>query len=106
MSTINNIYNELTGLDTTISKSLYFQKENKLVRISDHLPRVCNIICSNEDIKSIFLVFVGYVNESDIQDISKNLEYNGIECDYTIVEEEEDTELAIMMVKKFLNNAN
>jgi|SRR5690554_6926433 len=81
-----------------VGKSIYFQYEDTLVRIANHLPVVANIEAYNEDATKVILVFfesdlneVGcygeILTEKKIQDFIES-EMGDFEVEYIFISEE------------------
>lgn len=87
--------------------SFYHIDDEKMVRISDHLPQTHNLI-RNEDAKEMLFVFVNsHLKEIEIERACEEIaNYFDIEVDYLIYEDEEDngdTSFVEHMVNRFLN---
>lgn len=91
------IYEHLTNVRPCYAPSYYYELNNIIIRISNHLPNDTNFI-NNEQVDNIFLVFNDEVNERDIENwIDSNSNINVI--DYFIVDNIEDLDL----LNKILN---
>jgi hypothetical protein len=91
MKTVSEITEAIRGKETyNYRASTYTMFGDVLVRVSDHLPKVCNIRENNEDVKNIFFVFAeSDVTEREADDFfaSTLKEYN---CDYIIIDDSYD----------------
>ena len=88
MITIEEINNMILGNKNNWFKSSYKMFDDKLVRVSNHLPNSSNFSNLNEDVERLFLIFV----ESDLTElkVQKFIEsdLSSYEVDYLIIDEE------------------
>lgn len=83
--------------------SHYIESGDALVRVSNHLPRIANILAYNENVKRVFLVLTDATIEVDAEAICEEIEMHGIEASYTVFESVEDVDYIKMKVNKFLS---
>ena len=104
MKTLKQIFNEITCQNVIVNKSLYFETDSKLLRVSDHLPSICSILNRNNQ-KNLFFVFVNSeLNETEIQNNLSMLEDLGYNCDFSLINSDSDYDYAISYAKRFINS--
>ena len=111
MKTATDIFNETLGERALIGGSLYFEKNNRVVRFSDHAANHNNFLINNEEAEEVLLVFVNTgMTENEMQ--SNNDEIyekltNISECNYLVFDEnstdDNDIDYITKKVEKFLN---
>jgi hypothetical protein len=82
--------------------SHYIEMGNALVRVSNHLPRISNILAYNENVNRVFLVLTDATLEQEAEAICEEIALHGIEAEYTVFESSEDVDYIKMRVSKFL----
>lgn len=105
---INNIRRDIQNsiefnIDGKIAKSIYYQIDNKLIRIADHLPKEANIDAYNEGVELVMLIMIG--DNTSEHSVLKYCDNSGYEADYIIINEEMPFEgYNEMLLNEFLNN--
>lgn len=87
--------------------SIYYQFESKLVRFSDHLPKMYNLD-QHENVNEMFFVFEEitlsvYEIEAFENKIYSNFP-NLINLEIHVIESEEDKEFVSKMIERFIKN--
>lgn len=101
MRTIENITSLVKGNETNWYKSSYTMVDDKLVRVSNHLPNVSNFKNMNEDCEKIFLIFVeSELSEREIQKFIDS-EMKSFEVEFLLLNEEND--FSDEMIQLFIN---
>ena len=83
--------------------SHYIEIGDALIRVSNHLPRISNILAYNENVKRVFLVLTDSSIESEAESVCEEIESHGIEAFYTVFESDDDVDYIKMKVGKFIN---
>lgn len=105
--TTKEVFNTLTANSHEVSKASYYKIDgSKLLRVSDHLPKMGNLIANNDEIEEALFVYVIEEGEISEEAIQENLEevvehFELIGADYVIVSNEDDFALATAMVSRF-----
>ena len=87
------------------SASSYYTLGDKMVRVSDHLPKVYNLEANNEGIKEMFLVFTSNISDIEIEKCVEEIENKlGVSVQTWTIEDESEIEIASSVVKRFLNS--
>lgn len=99
LSQVEDLENEMTV------KSFYLQKEDYIIRVSNHLPNFDNFYMKNGECTKIYLVLVGEQNECKLQDeIERNMDNfnrNFQDIDYTFILDEMDKEYMFNFIERF-----
>lgn len=111
MKTIKDIFNETLNETSLVEKSLYFKSGNKVVRFSDHISKMHNLVENNEGVEEILFVFVNSgLTENEIENSCEEFEseLNLSYCSYQIWEDNNsdynNIEYLTNRVQWFLNN--
>lgn len=103
MTKLDKLFKEMESL--LMGKSLYFDFEGKVVRLSNHEAEPFNFMKYNESANDVLLIFVGcdmceIKAEKNAEKVS---EYLNVECDYLICDNEQDVIFNKKMINRFLN---
>jgi len=93
------IFNATNGV---VKDSHYVQVGNALVRVSNHLPVLSNILAYNEGVERVLLILTDSSLENEAEDVCDMMGLNGIDASYTICESSDDLDYVKMKVDKFL----
>lgn len=87
-------------------KSKYFQVENKLIRVANHLPNDANTEAYNEGINQVYLVIVNdEYNTTPEWKISEFCEKGKFDSQYMLITNEEPfDEYCEMILSRFINS--
>jgi S-adenosylmethionine:diacylglycerol 3-amino-3-carboxypropyl transferase len=96
----NEIFSQSNG---AVKDSHYVEIGDALVRVSNHLPRIANILAYNENVKRVFLVLTDATLENQAESICEEIASHGIDAEYTVFESSDDVDYIKMRVSKFLS---
>lgn len=106
MTTPLDIFETLRGNNHyTIRNSYYLQEGAKLIRISDHMCNVDNLIEYNEDVEEVLFLFVNPncldSLDSDMEEVEEELSQYDMGCQYLY----SDDNCKYMTMENILNKA-
>jgi len=87
--------------------SSYYQFQNKLVRFSDHLPKMYNL-CQNEDVNEMLFIFDDVeLTDNQLHEFENQVysEFpNLIDLQIYIIRDEDDKDFIKSMLNRFINS--
>lgn len=103
--TAKDIFNQITNQNALVNtSSYYFENNNTLIRVSDHLPKYYNILENNKDIEKIVLVLVDCnISDNELENYISELEKDIENCEIQghIINNQEDLDLTINYLKAY-----